>query len=108
VPCLLCSVEKTQHINARTKIHTRRFVQIITSPLLSGSNPPTIDAVNDVFMRLGVKMAVEAARTAIADWAGAAGDITHLLSSSSFASTMCHLVHAGIYSDVHLQRVPGL
>lgn len=78
----MTSSKKTKAINHRTEIHTRRSVQEVTSPLFASPSPPTIDAVNDLYMDLGVKMAVEAARNALADWGGKAEQITHLVSST--------------------------
>jgi hypothetical protein len=46
--------------------------------LLNGPQAPTIKEVNKVFMQEGVKLAVQAAEKALADWGGKREDITHL------------------------------
>lgn len=72
------SLEKTLKINRSTRILTRPSVSALTSPLLNGPQAPTIKEVNKVFMQEGVKLAVQAAEKALADWGGKREDITHL------------------------------
>jgi type III polyketide synthase len=71
-------LEKTLLINRHTKILQRPMIQTTSSPLINARTPPTIKAVNKLFMEQGVEMAVRAAKDAIEDWGGRLQDITHL------------------------------
>ncbi len=72
------SLEKTLLINRNTKILQRPMVQTTSSPLINARTPPTIKAVNKLFMEKGVELAVKAAKDALEDWGGRLEDVTHL------------------------------
>lgn len=91
LPCPLArllSLEKTLFVNRNTKILTRPMIhEDEHTPEISGPRPPTIKAVNGLFMRKGVALALKAGERALKDWGGNKEDITHMVANTCTASS---------------------
>lgn len=69
-------------INQFTGIDTRSSMGNIDHPLANGGKPPSIAELCDVFLDVGVRLAVEACKKAIAEWGGDLEDITHVVATT--------------------------
>lgn len=75
-------MSKVLSINRYTGIDQRSSIGTPDHPLVNQPNPPTITEINDIFMKEGVPLAVNAARKALAEAHVEAGQVTHMVSTT--------------------------
>lgn len=93
-------MQKLLAINENTGIDSRSVACTIDHPLLSKPHPPTIDELSDFFLTEGVRLAVDASRSAIDEWGGDVSELTHLV-----ATTCTNSANPGY--DYHVARELG-
>ncbi|KAH6617031.1 thiolase-like protein [Chaetomium tenue] len=76
------AMSKVLAINRYTGIDQRSSIGTPDHPLVNQPNPPTITEINDIFMKEGVPLAVNAARKALAEAHVEAGQVTHMVSTT--------------------------
>ena len=75
-------MNKVLSINRYTGIDQRSSIGTPDHPLVNQPNPPTITEINDIFMKEGVPLAVNAARKALAEAHVEPGQVTHMVSTT--------------------------
>ncbi|KAK3292534.1 thiolase-like protein [Chaetomium fimeti] len=76
------AMSKVLSINRYTGIDQRSSIGTPDHPLVNQPNPPTITEINEIFMKEGVPLAVNAARKALAEAHVEAGHVTHMVSTT--------------------------
>ncbi|KAH6842811.1 thiolase-like protein [Chaetomium sp. MPI-CAGE-AT-0009] len=76
------AMSKVLSINRYTGIDRRSSIGTPDHPLVNQPNPPTITELNEIFMKEGVPLAVNAARKALAEAHVEAAQITHMVSTT--------------------------
>ena len=75
-------LSKVLSINRFTGIDTRSAIGNADHPIVNEDRPPSIKQLNELFMKDGVQLSVNACSKALKEWGGDAQDITHVVSTT--------------------------
>ncbi|KAL8936364.1 MAG: hypothetical protein Q9216_004970 [Gyalolechia sp. 2 TL-2023] len=76
------ALKKVLSINRFTGIDTRSAIGDVDHPLVNQPKAPSIKELNDLFLKEGVRLSVNACKKAIKEWGGSVDDITHVVSTT--------------------------
>ncbi|KAL8999738.1 MAG: hypothetical protein Q9188_005820 [Gyalolechia gomerana] len=76
------ALKKVLSINRFTGIETRSAIGDVDHPLVNQPSAPSIKQLNDLFLKEGVRLSVNACRKAIREWGGSVDEITHVVSTT--------------------------
>ena len=75
-------LKKVLSINRFTGIETRSAIGNVDHPIVNQPQPPSIKQLNELFMREGVRLSVNACKKALKEWGGSLDGITHVVSTT--------------------------